>query len=204
MLAKRNHELDEMKLKFLTNVSHEFRTPLTLILTPIEKLRKKETESTKIKLLETVERNANNLLELVNQLLDFRKLDLHGLKYNPSYGDIVSFLKDVCENFKESFEKKGVELVFKSKLDEFNFMFDRSKLQKVMMNLVSNALKFTSQGGRVRVLVKSETFGDVENIIIKVKDTGIGISNDEKDKIFERFYQSKISCRWEFLVVVLD
>ncbi len=191
VLAKRNHELDEMKLKFLTNVSHEFRTPLTLILAPIEKLRKKEDNEAKMKLLETVERNANNLLNLVNQLLDFRKLDLHGLKYNPSYGDIVAFLQDVCDNFKESFDKKGVELVFKSKLNEFYFRFDKDKLHKVMLNLISNALKFTSTGGSVKVLVENETLGESESISIKIKDTGIGVERDEKDKIFERFYQSK-------------
>jgi len=193
MIARRNHELDEMKLRFLTNVSHEFRTPLTLIITPLEKLLKAERENSEKKLLETIDRNAHNLLDLVNQLLDFRKLDLHGLKYQPSYGDIISFLNEVCENFSSSFQRKGVKLEFISELEQLNFEFDSSKFQKAMMNLISNALKFTPTGGKVSIFAEISEQKNAENqqIIIKVKDTGVGIREDELDKIFDRFYQSQ-------------
>ena len=193
LVARRNHELDEMKLKFLTNISHEFRTPLTLILTPLEKLLKTEREGSEKKLLETVDRNARNLLDLVNQLLDFRKLDLYGLKYQPSYGDVIAFLQEVCDNFSNSFQRKGVHLEFKSELTQFYFEFDSNKFQKAMMNLISNALKFTNPGGRV--IVSADLNGQQENgnqqIVIKIKDSGIGIREDELEKIFDRFYQSQ-------------
>ena len=193
MISKQNHELDEMKLRFLTNVSHEFRTPLTLILTPLEKLIKMEKSNSELKLLETINRNAHNLLDLVNQLLDFRKLDLYGLKYQPSYGDLISFLNEVCGNFLDSFSRKGVKLEFISSMNQFYFEFDSNKLQKIMMNLISNALKFTREGGSVKVvaeLQKSEPYNE-EQIVLSVIDNGVGIKEEEIDKIFDRFYQSQ-------------
>jgi signal transduction histidine kinase/DNA-binding response OmpR family regulator/ligand-binding sensor domain-containing protein len=192
IMAKRHLEMDEVKLRFLTNVSHEFRTPLSLILAPLEKLMKTKRETGEMHLLETIDRNARQLLDLVNQLLDFRKLDLHGLKYNPSYGDIIGFLKGVCDNFKESFRRKGIKFHFSSSLDSFHTQFDHEKLQKVMMNLLSNALKFTQSKGQISVLVEPGADLHSKNIIvIKVSDTGIGIPEEEREKIFDRFYQSE-------------
>lgn len=193
LLARRNHDMDEMKLRFLTNVSHEFRTPLTLILTPLEKLLKIEKDDSERKLLETINRNARNLLDLVNQLLDFRKLDLHGLKYNPSYGDIIPFLIEVCGDFLEGFQRKGINFEFLSSIKQLNFNFDAKKLQKVMMNLISNALKFTPSGGNVAIIVELNESSDINDkyIIIRIKDSGVGILEEERDKIFERFYQSQ-------------
>ncbi|UZR99298.1 hybrid sensor histidine kinase/response regulator transcription factor [Chondrinema litorale] len=190
---KRHIEMDEMKLKFLTNVSHEFRTPLTLIMAPLEKLMKKEREPSENKLFETIERNTHQLMDLVNQLLDFRKLELHGLKFNPSYGDIVTYLKEVCDAFSESFKKKGIQFEFKSNKEPLFFLFDHEKINKVMMNLLSNALKFTQEGGKVTVFISYFAGSEKEDdyIELKVKDTGVGILDYEKEKIFERFYQSK-------------
>ncbi|MDF1550141.1 MAG: response regulator, partial [Bacteroidales bacterium] len=191
--ARRNHDMDEMKLRFLTNVSHEFRTPLTLILTPLDKLLKMERDESEKRLLETINRNARHLLDLVNQLLDFRKLDLHGLKYNPSYGDIIPFLNEVCGDFIEGFQRKGINFEFVTSIKQLHFNFDAKKLQKVMMNLISNALKFTPSGGNVVVSVAltEESSIDDKVLIIKVKDSGVGIMEEEQDKIFERFYQSQ-------------
>nr|WP_321408583.1 two-component regulator propeller domain-containing protein [uncultured Carboxylicivirga sp.] len=195
ILAQKHHEMDEMKLRFLTNVSHEFRTPLTLILTPLEKLLKMDKAPSERNLLETIQRNTNELLNLVNQLLDFRKLDLHGLRFNPSYGDIVNFLSGVCNNFTDSFQKSGVQFSFNSNINQFFFRFDHEKLNKVMMNLISNALKFTPKGGEV--LVTIDRINTNENkqgeIQIRVKDTGVGIEKSDHEKIFERFYQSSNS-----------
>ncbi len=192
LMAKRNHELDETKLRFLTNVSHEFRTPLTLILAPLDQLLKKETAEDKRKLLGTIQRNARNLLDLVNQLLDFRKLDLYGLKFQPSFGDIIAFLKEVCVHFNESFQRKGIYFEFNPALDELPCEFDSKKLHRVLMNLLSNALKFTPPGGKVIVSAELIPSPDSakENLIIRVKDTGPGIAEADLDKIFDRFYQS--------------
>ncbi|MDW7690245.1 two-component regulator propeller domain-containing protein [Flammeovirgaceae bacterium SG7u.111] len=192
LMTKRHLEMDEMKLRFLTNVSHEFRTPLTLILAPLDKLMKLKNGEQEHHLLETINRNAHQLLGLVNQLLDFRKLDLQGLQYKPSYGDLISFLRDVCENFEDSFQKKEVLLEFESSLGSLNFEFDHEKLQKIMMNLISNALKFTPAKGSVLVSVeKTLSNSEEEFVCIKVEDTGVGILDEEKEKIFERFYQSE-------------
>ncbi len=187
--AKRNHEMDEMKLRFLTNVSHEFRTPLTLILTPLDRLLKKVSLESDKKLLETIDRNAKHLLGLVNQLLDFRKLELHGLRYNPSYGDIVHFLNDLNNHFKDEFNKKGITYLFEKNSDHLMFNFDREKLQKVMMNLLSNASKFTQEGGTV--ILKLDIKEEEGLVELSVKDNGVGIEENELENIFVRFYQSK-------------
>ncbi len=189
MQARRNHEMDEMKLRFLTNVSHEFRTPLTLILTPLDKLMKQVRKQEDKKLLEVIDRNARQLLELVNQLLDFRKLELHGLRYNPGYGNIVSFLYEVNNNFEDAFAKKNITFTFHHSAERFMLNFDKEKLQKVMMNLLSNALKFTPEGGAVDVTLEIDEID--EDIRIRVKDSGVGIRTEDMDKIFVRFYQSE-------------
>lgn len=192
LLSRRNHEMDEMKLRFLTNVSHEFRTPLTLILTPLERLIKKGQDPQDEKMLKTIERNANQLLDLVNQLLDFRKLDLYGLRFHPSFGDVVSFLKEVCHNFEESFKRKGVGFEYRSMIDHCFIQFDNEKLNKIMMNLISNALKFTSPGGGVLVSldIQANPSRNIDELVIRVKDSGVGISDEDKERIFDRFYQS--------------
>lgn len=191
--TKRNRELDEMKLRFLTNISHEFRTPLTLILTPVEKILKDNSNDKIHKSLSVIYSNAQHMLQLVNQLLDFRKLDLHGLRYNPSYGDGVFFLKEVSNNFADSFSKKGIDFKFECSVDHLNFFFDKDKLKKILMNLISNALKFTPTGGEVSVVVDSIVQTDTKEHLLKIQvsDTGIGILEDEVDKIFERFYQTQ-------------
>ncbi len=187
--TRRNHEMDEMKLRFLTNVSHEFRTPLTLILTPLDKLLKQVKSTSDKKLLETIDKNAKQLLELVNQLLDFRKLELHGLRYNPSHGNIVAFLNEVIENFSDAFKKKNIQYSFIHQKDRFLFHFDKEKLQKVIMNLLSNALKFTPEKGHVIIMLNIDE--ESKYVEITVEDTGIGIKDEDLDKIFVRFYQSE-------------
>ncbi|MFA9370736.1 MAG: two-component regulator propeller domain-containing protein [Labilibaculum antarcticum] len=187
--AKRNHEMDEMKLRFLTNVSHEFRTPLTLILTPLDKLLKQTKSISDKKLLDTIERNAKQLLNLVNQLLDFRKLELHGLRYNPSYGDVVAFLNEVIHNFEDAFNKKNIKFTFEHSIDNFVFNFDKEKLEKIMMNLLSNALKFTQEKGSVKLSLEVKDEDGIIEII--VQDNGVGINEEDIDKIFVRFYQSE-------------
>ncbi|MDC0584198.1 response regulator [Bacteroidales bacterium] len=189
----RNKELDEMKFRFLTNVSHEFRTPLTLIQSPLETLIKTAKSSSNIKLLNIIQRNSEQLLGLVNQLLDFRKLDLHGLKFNPSYGDIVNFIKEVCDNFSEGFQKKNVRFVFKTSVNKLFFKYDAEKIEKIVMNLLSNALKFTPKGGEVCLSIDFGEMNASNSLVISVADDGIGIDPHEHDKIFERFYQSKNS-----------
>jgi len=189
--AQRTHEMDMMKLKFFTNVSHEFRTPLTLILTPLEKILKNTTNADQLNQFQLIHRNARRLLNLVNQLLDFRKLEVQEIKFNPSEGDIVQFIRETVLSFSDLSEKKDIKLEFKSTITSLETVFDQDKLEKILLNLLSNAFKFTPEHGQVtaEVVLDAE---DSKQLLIKVTDTGIGIAADKLDKIFERFFQTEL------------
>jgi DNA-binding response OmpR family regulator/nitrogen-specific signal transduction histidine kinase len=189
--AQRMHDLDMMKLKFFTNVSHEFRTPLTLILTPVEKLMKAANDDQRTQ-FQLIHRNARRLLNLVNQLLDFRKLEVQEIKFNPFEGDIIKFISETTFSFSDMSEKKDIKLDFKSSLESLETIFDQDKLEKVLFNLLSNAFKFTPEHGSVSVLVNEFQQAEGKWLEIKVIDTGIGISPDKQEKIFERFFQSDL------------
>lgn len=184
--ARRMHELDLMKIKFFTNVSHEFRTPLTLILTPLEKLIRQSNDDSQKSQFELIQRNAKRLLTLVNQLLDFRKVEVHELREHPSEGDIVKFIRDSVYSFTDLSEKKDINLHFQSSLPALETTFDADKLDKILFNLLSNAFKFTPDHGRVTVTLDESKPGWLQ---IEVIDSGIGIAEEEQEKIFNRFYQ---------------
>lgn len=189
--ANRMHELDMMKIKFFTNVSHEFRTPLSLIITPLDKIIRNTGEPAQRQHFQLIQRNAKRLLNMVNQLLDFRKLEVQEIKLNLSRGDVVQFVKDAVACFTDIAEKKQVALVFESPLAELEAEFDKDKLERILFNLLSNAFKFTAEQGRVSVVV-TEVAGAQPGqgmVQIEVKDTGIGIPAGKKEKIFENFFQ---------------
>ena len=200
MNAKKLHELDMMKLRFYTNISHEIRTPLTLILGPLEKLKNNTLPTTELKgHVDVMHRNATQLHQLINQLLDFRKLETGNLKLILSRGDLVSYLAGIVDSFGKYAEEKEIELKFTSLKKEIATNFDADKVAKIMNNLLSNAFKFTGKGGKISVNL-SLVFDSGENelagesierriIEISVKDTGIGISEANLDKIFTRFFQ---------------
>ncbi len=199
--AQRNHEIDDMKLRFFTNISHELRTPLTLIISPLENVIKVINNEEQKQKLEMVYRNAVRLLHLVNQLIDFRKLDVQGHQINFSYGDIIPHIKNICSSFVELSEKKNIRLTFYASIEELRMEFDEDKIGKIMMNLLSNAFKFTNEGGRVEVyvnLLPASVQGQSETLEIRIADTGIGIKDEEKEKIFERFYQVKQTDEHKF------
>jgi signal transduction histidine kinase/ligand-binding sensor domain-containing protein/DNA-binding response OmpR family regulator len=192
--AQQLHELDMMKIKFITNVSHEFRTPLTLIITPLEKMLKNVGDQEQKKQYLMIHRNARRLLNLVNQLLDFRRLEVQEVKLNESEGDIVTFVKEAAHSFTDLSEKKHIEFSFHSDIRSLETKFDKDKLEKILFNLLSNAFKFTPSQGRVEVnmnlLEKSEE--RTKWVAIRVKDSGIGIPADKLDKIFDRFFQNEL------------
>ncbi|RXK83804.1 hybrid sensor histidine kinase/response regulator transcription factor [Filimonas effusa] len=148
--AQHLHAIDMMKIRFFTNISHEFRTPLSLILAPLDKVIN-AAEGEKKKQLELIRRNAKRLLGLVNQLLDFRKLETQEFKFIPAEADIISFTKEVVTSFSDIAEKKDITLSFSSEIPGFPTRFDKDKLEKVLFNLLSNAFKFTPQQGQVSV-----------------------------------------------------
>jgi len=189
--ARQQHEMDEMKFRFFTNISHEFRTPLTLILNPVEKLLLDERDEAERTLLNIIQRNANALLNLVNQLLDFRKLDAKRDQLNTSVGDIVSFIKDCCYAFTDLATSKSVNFAFTTSISELRMDFDQEKISKVMTNLLSNAFKYTPDKGRIEVAldVHYPLNSEDKTLSIRVTDTGVGIPERDLSHIFERFYR---------------
>jgi signal transduction histidine kinase/ligand-binding sensor domain-containing protein/DNA-binding response OmpR family regulator len=193
--AERAHSLEQLKTKFFTNVSHEFRTPLTLIISPLDKIIKQTPDEENRKQLNLVQRNARRLLSLVNQLLDFRKMEVQEINLHPAIGDIIGFSKDISHSFMDIAEKKNIRFSFSSNIESLEIYFDRDKFEKILFNLLSNAFKYTPDDGTVSISlvyeppVNGETDGTVA---IEIKDTGIGIPANMQEKIFERFFQTDV------------
>lgn len=184
--AQRMHELDALKIRFFTNISHEFRTPLSLIITPLERIIKSTAEGNIKGQLELVQRNARRLLNLVNQLLDFRKMEVQEIKLHTAEGDIVQFIKELTTSFSDLSEKKQVRLAFKSNVSSLLMQYDADKIEKIIFNLLGNAFKFTPEHGSISVELQLQ---EGSTLAIVVKDTGIGIPLEQQDRIFDRFFQ---------------
>lgn len=184
-------ELEEMKYRFFTNISHEFRTLLTLIITPIGSMLRRTTDAETHAQLNEVSKNAGDLLQLVNQLLDFRKMEMNGERLNLVSGNLDEFIQYTTMKFTPLSEQKNISLKFEDKTGGLFMYFDRDKLGKILTNLLSNAFKFTKAGGQVRVEL-SKCFIDSRRYAhIVVEDTGCGISKEEQAHVFERFYRAE-------------
>jgi len=184
--ARRVQELDKLKLKFLTNLSHEFRTPISLIMGPADQLLSSQKDGKDIDRLQLIRRNSRRLLNLVNQLLDFRKMEEQELKLQLSEGEFVGFFREICQSFADLSERKSIRLTVETTIDRLFVKFDKDKVERILFNLLSNAFKFTPEGGTISVIL-----GRVEEwIAIKVVDTGIGIPADKKELVFQRFFQN--------------
>ena len=188
-------ELDLMKSRFFTNISHEFRTPLTVISGMAQQI-KKSPQKWLERGIPLIERSSNNLLNLVSQILDLRKLESGTLKLNMIQGDIINYLRYILESFHSLAEDKGLTLHFLNEEEAFIMDYDQEKLTRIVSNLLSNAIKFTSKGGNVYLTVGMEQLADDnqersanEQLVIMVKDTGIGIPDGKLPHIFDRFYQ---------------
>lgn len=190
--AQQRHEMDDMKLRFFTNISHELRTPLTLIISPLEFVIKHMEDNKLKEKLEIAYHNAIQLLNMINQLLDFRKCDIKGHQLNLTQGDIIEFIHNICNNFSECSERKNIFLTFFSSTNSLWMDFDEDKINKIVTNILSNAFKFTPKGGRIDVSLDIIKRGEEkqEFLEIKIADNGIGINNEDKKHIFERFYQA--------------
>jgi len=183
------HAADEQKMWFFTNISHEIRTPLTLIAGPVEQIMESmtETDSHFEKLL-LVKKNTQRLLKLVNQLLDFRKIDTGHMPVQKSIGDLKSFIVELFKAFVNQAQSKKINYLLE--IEDVNFMtfFDADVLEKIVTNLLSNAIKYTPIEGEVRLVLKK---GLDKSVLIQIKDTGPGINPDQRQKVFERFYRDK-------------
>lgn len=185
-LLIKDEELHQNKLNFFTNVSHEIRTHLTLIMIPIEKLidRNKDHGENHTQ-LGKVKNNADRLLKLVNELMDFRKAETKHLKLYISPSDISAFVKGICATFDELATKKNIDFSVVCDQDPVVVYFDSEQLEKVFFNLISNAFKFTPDGGRITV--RTVTFED--KVTVQVEDSGSGIAPEYLDKLFSNFFQ---------------
>lgn len=184
--AKKLEEIDKMKSNFYANISHEFRTPLMLILGPLEKLSQKISDDEGKKHAGIIKGNAKRLLNLINQLLDLSRLEARKLKLNASKGNIAVFIKRLAKEFQSVSEQRDIILRVLIDNEYFEAYFDKEKMEKIITNIMSNAVKFTPRGGRITVKLSRTDHNDIE---ITVRDSGIGIPKNEIRKIFDRFYQ---------------
>jgi len=153
MIKMKEAEIAQLKSRFFTNISHEFRTPLTLILGPAEKLLTESQSDDILKQAGLIKRNAIRLLGLINQLLDLSKLETGKLKLEASLSNIVSFVKGVTQSFESLAEQKDIELKVISERENIEIYFDKEKMMKILSNLLSNALKFTSEDGSIEISI---------------------------------------------------
>ena len=187
-MSNKVQELTVDKLAFFTNITHEFRTPLTLIIGPIERALKLSYNPQVIEQLHFVERNSKYLLSLVNQLMDFRKIESGKMEISPNPNNFRKFLKELLLPFEAYAYEHQITLKTHIKLPEQSIMYDEDAMQKVLTNLVGNAMKFTSQGGQVVLYATVINRNGKNMLYLCVQDNGQGIPETDLDKIFARFY----------------
>jgi signal transduction histidine kinase/ligand-binding sensor domain-containing protein/DNA-binding response OmpR family regulator len=193
--AQKTHELDLMKIQFFTNISHEFKTPLTLIMGPLEKLRENLGHDPLKQYVDLISRNANQLLRLINQLMDFRKIEVGALKLNLQNVDLLPIVRAIFQSFE--YEAQMRHIKYKLVPDGISFIgyFDRDKIEKILINLLSNAFKFVNNHGTITLIVREipPTVLKTSAIEIIVEDDGIGIDPVDLPLIFDQFYQQAVS-----------
>ena len=188
--AERIHQVDTLKTRFFTNISHEFRTPLSLIIGPIDKLIENSTNDGDRKHLILIQRNARRLMAMVNQLLDFRKMELQKIKVKKDWGEMIGFIHEISTSFEDLMESKNISFLFSSSHKSLYTYFDKDKTDKIFTNLLTNACKFTNSGGKISLSINLNSSAEKPVLTVKVSDTGIGISPEQQMQIFNRFYQT--------------
>lgn len=198
-LVRRQHieEINEAKLQYFTNISHDIRTPLSLIISPLEKLMASEDDSQKHYIYQIIHRNANRILRLINQMMDVRKIEKGQMMMKFQETDMVGFIEDLMKTFEYNAQKRCIDFKFMHEDTKLNAWIDISNFDKVMMNVLSNAFKFTPDNGAITVSLKSvhnakkSEFPSKDYFEIVVSDSGTGIDEEDTEKIFDRFYQSE-------------
>ena len=197
MNAKRVHEMDLMKLHFYTNISHDLRTPLTLISAPLEALLKNNVKPGKMNsYYEIMLKNVQRLKRLIDQLLDLRKIEEGYLTMEWKKGDIIDFIKRIYTNFENYAEKRNMYFTFQTSCSQLDTFFDSDKLDKILFNLISNAFRYTPDFGTISLKLDVKNASSVPHqgsadkyVEIKLSDSGIGIPKDSISKIFDPFQQ---------------
>jgi len=187
---QKSEELIEIKTRFFTNISHELKTPLTLISSPVDELLSKDLDTSVKKSLILVQRNTDKLKKLVNQILDIRKIETGGETLNLQEYDIIRFINKIISQFKSEAERRDMLLQYDSPEVSLMMNFDMEKTEKIMVNLLSNAFKFTPDGGTIKIKVEDGrlTSKKKNEILISVIDNGDGIIQEEQANIFNRFH----------------
>ncbi|TWO34614.1 response regulator [Seonamhaeicola sediminis] len=188
--TERAKEINQTKLEFFTNISHEFRTPLALILGPLNQIIEGYRGSSKMyKKLLVIENSANHLLQLINRLMDFRKFENKLFNLEAAEGNIVKFLREIYLSFTEYAKKDGYDFSFSCDDEEILVYYDRNKLERVFYNLISNAFRYTPKGGKIAISIRKTE----NNLMVDVEDNGVGIAQEYRDKIFERFFEVAVN-----------
>jgi signal transduction histidine kinase len=182
---RQREKLDEQKMRFLINATHDIRSPLTLILGPLGKLKQRVTDAQSLEDINTIDRNAQRLLLLVNQILDERKIDKNQMRLHCTPTDLVAFISSICSLYQYNARQRNISFNFEHADSALEAWIDRNQFDKVVSNLLSNAFKYSQDGGEVTVSLTS----DSNNAYIKVTDNGMGFGTEKTDKLFERFYQ---------------
>lgn len=188
---------NEEKLKFFINIAHELRSPITLIVSPLSELMKQTQDENTLKLLHTMQRNTNRIMNLINQLLDIRKIDKGQMKMMYEETDLVDFIRELVRSFDYQATKRNIFFTFESDMEHLPVWIDRNNFDKILMNLMINAFKYTQNGGEIMILltilkepvVLDKTLPPMACAEIRVIDSGTGLNTKEIERIFERFYQ---------------
>lgn len=180
-------QLNEARLRSYVNISHEIRTPMSLVISPLNKLIANDDNAERQREYKLILRNAKRVLRLIDELMDLRKIEKHQMKLNLKTTPLVPFIQDICDTFARAVADKKQTLDFTYSDSEISAEIDQANFDKILMNLVSNAVKYTPTGGKIHIALSANK----DKIEIKISDTGIGISDKDKEKIFERFYQVK-------------
>ena len=194
---RRKADLEESKMKFLINATHDIRSPLTLIMGPLKKLKQRVSDEESLEDIETIDRNAQRLMMLVNQILDERKIDKKQMKLHCRETDLVPFIRGIFKLYDYNAQQRGINYTFSvnnmqpdsGALPKIPVWIDRKNFDKVISNLLSNAFKYTFDGGEINVEIAEEE----KTVNIKVRDNGIGLNEDKPERLFDRFYQGSNS-----------
>lgn len=188
--AQEQEELNRNKMQFFTNISHEFRTPLTLIVGPLQEMYQSESDKERSHITKMMLRNANRLLRLINQILDLRKAENNKIEIEACPINLVLFVQDFIGIFSDLVHRKEISLSLDYNSKDIIIWYDPDQLEKCLYNLLSNALKYTEDGGKVHISIVRQLNNDV---LLGIQDSGLGISKSEQPYLFDRFYQGEYS-----------
>ena len=190
--VKVEKELTEYKLRFFTHISHEFRTPLTLIQVALDKMNQvKVIPKEMVSSVRMMDKSARRMSRLVNQLLEFRKMQEKKPVLSLEEADVIAFLHEIYLNFKEVAESKRMDFRFLPSVPSYKMFLDKEKLDKIVYNLLSNAFKYTPSGGKVDFSVQVDE--TIHQLVIRVVDTGVGIPKEKREQLFKHYLQNSLS-----------